>query len=81
MAASSERPLSGDSVALTRRYLDHLLVEGRIVGAAHPTAQTALFGHPFETPITTGARRRRRSRCCRYQEKVPPHSAILNRIR
>ena len=55
MAASSERPLSGDSVALTRRYLDHLLVEGRIVGAAHPTAQTALFGHSFETPITTGA--------------------------
>lgn len=50
-----DRPLSGDSVALTRRYLDHLLVEGRIVGAVHPTARTTLFGHSFDTPITTGA--------------------------
>nr|AHF25413.1 FMN-dependent alpha-hydroxy acid dehydrogenase [uncultured bacterium Contig11] len=51
----AERMLRGDSIAINRRYLDHLLVESRIVGAVHPSTQTTLFGHPFETPITTGA--------------------------
>ena len=55
MAALPERPLSGDSMALNRRYLDHLVVEGRIVGAVHPTAKTELFGRAFETPIMTAA--------------------------
>ena len=52
---SNEHPLSGDSVALNRQYLDSLLVEGRIVGAVHPDARLKLFGHDFETPVTTGA--------------------------
>ena len=52
---SSDRPLSGDSEAINRRYLDHLLVEGRIVGAAHPTAAVTLLGHTFDTPIMTAA--------------------------
>ena len=52
---ANERPLPGDSIALNRRFLDHLLVESRIVGAVHPTAETSLFGHPFETPIMTAA--------------------------
>ena len=51
----AERPLPGDSIEINRRYLDRLLVEGRIVGAVHPTAETTLFGHLFQTPITTGA--------------------------
>lgn len=55
MSASSDRPLPGDSIALNRRYLDHLLVEGRIVGAVHPCAQTRLLGRPFDTPIMTAA--------------------------
>ena len=53
--AVKERPLSGDSVAINRRYLDRLLVESRIVGAVHPTTDLTLFGHPFSTPIATGA--------------------------
>ena len=52
---ANEHPLPGDSVALNRRYLDHLLVEGRIVGAVHPVTGCELFGHFFETPVTTGA--------------------------
>jgi len=51
----NEQPLAGDSIALNRRYLDHLLVEGRIVGAEHPTAECELFGRRFATPVTTGA--------------------------
>ena len=47
--------LSGDSIAINRRYLDSLLVEGRIVGAVHPTAATTLLGHTFDTPIMTAA--------------------------
>ena len=52
---ADSRPLPGDSIALNRRYLDHLLVEGRIVGAAHPTAETRLLGCAFSTPIITAA--------------------------
>lgn len=52
---ANERALSGDPIELNRRYLDHLLVESRIVGAAHPTSACELFGHRFETPVTTGA--------------------------
>ena len=52
---ANERPLSGDSIALNRRFLDHLLVESRVVGAAHPTVETSLFGHAFDTPIMTAA--------------------------
>ncbi len=53
--AESNRPLRGDSIELNRRCLDHLLVEGRIVGAAHPDARTVLFGQEFSTPIATAA--------------------------
>ena len=53
--AMKERPLSGDSIAINRRYLDRLLVESRIVGAVHPKTDVTLFGHVFETPIATGA--------------------------
>ena len=52
---SKERFPSGDSIMLNRRYLDHLLVESRIVGAVHPTTDCELFGCRFETPVTTGA--------------------------
>ena len=51
----AERALSGDSIAINRRYLDHLLVESRIVGAVHPETDCVLFGHRFSTPVTTGA--------------------------
>ena len=51
----SEKVLSGDSIAINRRYLDHLLVEGRIVGAEHPDSAMTLFGQRFATPVTTGA--------------------------
>ncbi len=55
MAEKNPRPLRGDSIELNRRYLDHLLVEGRIVGAVHPDTRTTLFHHEFATPIATGA--------------------------
>ena len=47
--------MAGDSIAINRRYLDHLVVEGRIVGAVHPDARFTMFGRTFDTPITTGA--------------------------
>ncbi|MBQ7372340.1 MAG: alpha-hydroxy-acid oxidizing protein [Blautia sp.] len=45
----------GDSIRITRNYLDSLLVEGRIVGAVHPSSKIHLFGRSFDTPIMTGA--------------------------
>ena len=57
MDQTNERPLRGDSVELNRRYLDSLLVEGRIVGAEHPDTRVTLFGREFSTPGSTGALR------------------------
>ena len=45
----------GDSIQIAREYLDSLMVEGRIVGAVHPTAEITLFGQRAETPIMTAA--------------------------
>ena len=52
---ASEYTLSGDSEAINRRYLDHLLVEGRIIGARHPCTETTILGHCFDTPVMTAA--------------------------
>ena len=51
----NDYPKAGDSISINRRYLDSLLVEGRIVGAAHPSTETSLLGHRFSTPIMTAA--------------------------
>ena len=51
----AEKAVSGDSIAINRKYLDHLLVESRIVGAVRPRTDVTLFGRKFNTPIATGA--------------------------
>ena len=35
--------------------MDSLVVEGRIIGAEHPTSKVTVLGMDFETPIMTGA--------------------------
>ena len=44
-----------DSIQISRRFLDSLVIEGRIVGAVHPSAQVTVLGKTFETPIVPGA--------------------------
>ena len=44
-----------DSIAIARQYLDSLVVEGRIIGAEHPSSRIRVLGADFETPIMTGA--------------------------
>ncbi len=44
-----------DSIAINRRYLDSLVIEGRIIGAEHPSTQVNVLGKTFETPIVPGA--------------------------
>ena len=44
-----------DSIQIARRFLDSLVVEGRIIGAQHPTSRVDVLGASFETPIMTGA--------------------------
>ncbi len=44
-----------DSIAISRRYLDSLVIEGRIVGSQHPSTQVTVLGKTFETPIVPGA--------------------------
>ena len=40
-----------NSMEITRRYLDTLVVEGRILGSVHPSARVSLLGMEFETPV------------------------------
>ena len=47
--------LPGDSVRIAREYMDSLLVESRIVGAAAPTTAFSFLGEVFDTPIMTAA--------------------------
>ena len=47
--------LPGDSIRIAREYMDSLLVESRIIGAAKPTTQFSFLGNVFETPIMTAA--------------------------
>lgn len=44
-----------DSIQIARQFLDSLVVEGRIIGAQHPTSIITALGIDFETPIMTGA--------------------------
>ncbi len=44
-----------DSIAINRRYLDSLVIEGRIIGAEHPSTRVNVLGKTFETPIVPGA--------------------------
>ncbi len=46
---------NADSIQIARKYLDSLVVEGRILGAVHPTSKVTVLGTEFETPIMTGA--------------------------
>ena len=46
---------AGDSNAITRRYMDSLLIDQRNLGSGIPDTRLELFGQPFETPVTTAA--------------------------
>ena len=47
--------LPGDSIRIAREYMDSLLVESRIVGAAVPSTEFHFLGEVFDTPIMTAA--------------------------
>ena len=47
--------LPGDSIRIAREYMDSLLVESRLVGAAEPDSHFEFLGQVFETPIMTAA--------------------------
>lgn len=46
---------NGNSNAITRSYLDSLLVETRYLDSTNPTTAFELYGAQFSTPIMTGA--------------------------
>jgi len=46
---------NSDSVQIARKYLDSLVVEGRLLGAKQPDSRVTVLGTTFETPIMTGA--------------------------
>lgn len=46
---------TSDSDAITRDYLDSLLLETRYIDSDVPSTKMELFGHEFDTPIMTAA--------------------------
>ena len=44
-----------DSIQINRRYLDSLVIEGRVIGTVHPDSRVTVLGKTFETPIVPGA--------------------------
>ena len=52
---SAEKNEHMDSVRISRRYMDSLLIESRIVGAVRPSSRVTVLGRMFETPIMPGA--------------------------
>lgn len=46
-----KRPRPADANAITRKYLDSILIEQRLVGAHTPSLRCQLFGRLFETPV------------------------------
>ncbi|MCR5004648.1 MAG: alpha-hydroxy-acid oxidizing protein, partial [Clostridiales bacterium] len=46
---------NANSIQIARKYLDSLVVEGRILGAVHPSSKVTVLGKEFETPIMTAA--------------------------
>ena len=47
--------MNEDSIKIARDYMDSLVVESRIVGAARPSSKVTLCGIEFDTPIMTAA--------------------------
>ncbi|MBO7373656.1 MAG: alpha-hydroxy-acid oxidizing protein [Oscillospiraceae bacterium] len=44
-------PRPSDANAITRQYLDSILIEERLIGAQTASLETEIFGVPFRTPI------------------------------
>ena len=44
-----------NSIRINRDYLDSLLIEGRIIGAVHPSCRVSVLGKTFATPVVPGA--------------------------
>ena len=47
----AEKFVPSDANAITRQYLDSILIEQRLVGADVPQIGMELFGRQFATPI------------------------------
>ena len=46
---------NADSDKIARKYMDSLIIEGRVLGAEKPSAKVTFLGTEFSTPIMAGA--------------------------
>ena len=44
-----------DSIQIARKYMDSLVIEGRVLGSIHPSSRVRILGTEFETPVMTAA--------------------------
>ncbi len=59
-----EHHTPGDSNAITRAYMDSILIEMRHLGAVLPDTRFSLFGESFSTPVMTAALSHLKGRTC-----------------
>ena len=53
--SNGKKDFKGDSVKITREYLDSLLLEMRLIDSDLPSLELELFGGAFSTPVMTAA--------------------------
>ncbi len=46
---------NSNSMDITRKYLDSLVIEGRILGSVHPSTKCTVLGMEFDTPVMGAA--------------------------
>lgn len=46
---------NADSDKIARKYMDSLIIEGRVLGAEKPSSKVTFLGTEFSTPIMAGA--------------------------
>ena len=49
------RNKNSNSMDIARKYLDSLVIEGRILGSVHPSTKTSFLGMEFDTPVMGAA--------------------------
>ena len=69
---------NADSTNISRKYLDSLVIESRILGAEHPNAALVILGCHFETPVMGAALSHLKGGMAGYAEGFKDAGALVS---
>ena len=69
---------NADSTNISRKYLDSLVIESRILGAEHPNAALDILGCHFETPVMGAALSHLKGGMAGYAEGFKDAGALVS---